>query len=279
MRYIILLLLSFQGIPLAAQTPPGLQDVVVDSAAYLPVQHYQAAGPSYRSTRDQALSPLLFQGPGVTFSNTSWKYKSQWLWQSSFGAEGHLLRNVPGSSLLSSMGLGYQLTALRELKELQQDNWRFWLGPEASMFGNLRMHSNNTNNIASYDWATTLGVSGMVSKKFSFWKRTFAISNQLKLPLLYLYARPPFAWGIPPAIYEEQEGAWKEAFQFGTLNDIISIKNQLNLDFYLRRKKKGKLLKYTAYRLAYSWSYFQVSTRNPLQTGGHELTLSRIITF
>ncbi len=278
MRFIILILLLFKGAFLAAQVP-GLQDVVVDTAAYLPVQHYQAIGFSYRSTRDEALSPLLFQGPGITYSYSSWKFNRHWLWQSSFAAEGQLLQNTPGSSLLSSMGLSYQLTALRELKELLRANWCFWIGPEAGMFGNLRMHSNNTNNIASYDWATTLGLSGMVSKKFSLWKHAFFVSNQLKVPLLYLYARPPFAWGIPPALYEEQDGAWKEAFRLGTLNNVVFVENQLNLDFRLRRKKKGKLLKYTAYRLAYSWKYFQVNTRNPLHTGGHALTLSRIVTF
>lgn len=279
MRFITVFFMLFPAIYLPAQNLPGLHEVVVDTSAYLPAQHYRAAGISYKSTKDRALSPLLFQGPGLAFSTTSWKYNNQWLWQSAFDAQGHLLQNAPGSSLLTSAGLNYQLAALRELKELQQGKWRFWAGPEARMLLNLRMHSNNVNNIASYDWATVLGVSGMLSKEFTLWKRSFAVSNQLQLPLFYLYARPPYAWGIPPPVFEEQEGAWKEAFQFGTLNTILLVKNQLNLDFYLRKKKKGKLLKYTAYRIAYAWNYFQVSSGNPLQSGGHDLMFSRVITF
>lgn len=279
MRYFILFYFAFSTFSLSAQHAPGLRDVVVDSARYRPTQHYRFLGLSYKSTRDKALSPLLFQGPGLSFATSSWKYRNHWLWQSTFSAEGHLLQNAPASALLSNASLSYSLAALRELNKIWGKKWRVWAGPEASMFLNLRLHSNNTNNIAAYEWVTALGGAGMLSREFSLWDRNFAISNQVQLPLLYLYSRPPFAWGIPPGIYEDQEGGWKEAFQAGTLNDIFFISNQLNFDFQLRKQKKGKLLKYTAYRLAYTWHYFQVRTRNSVQSGGHALRVSRIITF
>lgn len=278
MRLFILLLLLSPAIGLYAQETPGLKDIVVDTS-YTPAYRYRALGLSYKTTKDRALSPLLFQGPGLAFSFSSWKYKNQWLWQSDFRGQFHLLDNAPASARLTESGLSYQLTALRELTGLQKGPWRFWAGPEARMLLNGRMHSRNVNNIASYDWATALGGSAMLSTQFEWWGRTFALSQQFHLPLIFLYARPPYAWGVPPPIYEEQKGAWKEAFQLGTLNDILLLQNQLTIDFYLRKRQKGKLVKYRAYRLAYSWSYFQVVTRNTIQTGGHELTFSRVLTF
>lgn len=275
------LLFSFLLLPfcLHAQEFPGLQDVVTDSTSYVPVHRYQAIGLSYWATRDEALSPLSFDGPGLSFSSASWRYNEKWLWQSTFVARGNLLTNEPVSSVLSEVGFSYTLAPLKALSLQQESRWSFWLGPEAGMLLHLRMHSRNTNNIAAYDWTTHLGISGMVSLKFELWGRPFIISNQLQLPLFFVYARPPYAWGIPPAIYEEEDGAWKEAFDFGTLNHIFSIGNQLNFDFQLRKRRNGKLVKYRAYRLSYSWNYFQVNTINKVQTGGHRLSLSRALSF
>lgn len=279
MKTIITLSLLLLASCLQAQEAPGLRDIIVDSAAHVPVYRYKSFGVSLRMTRDQALSPLIFRGLGFAFNTSSWRYNNQWLWQSTFGTETHVLENEPGTSLLNEVGFSYAIAALRELGQLQRGPWRFWLGPEARMFLNTRLHTRNVNNVASYDWATAVGVTGLISTKFQLWGRSFALSNQLQLPLAFLYARPPYAWGIPPAIFEEQEGAWKDAFQLGTLNNIVQITNQLNLDFYLRRKRKGKILHYNAYRLTYAWNYFQVGTLNTVQTGGHQLSLSRVITF
>lgn len=279
MKIIITLSLLFSGFCLYGQEAPGLRDIIVDSASYVPVYRYRSVGLSYRTSRDQALSPLVFHGYGIAYSSSSWKYNKEWLWQTKFSSQTHVLQNEPGSSLLSEIGFSYQVAALRELSSWKGSQWRFWLGPEARMFLNTRLHSRNVNNVAVYDWATALGVSGMLSRRFQLWGCNFALSNQLQLPLAFIYARPPYAWSIPPTIFEEQKGSWKDAFQFGTLNHIIFISNQLNLDFYLPKRKKGKLLQYNAYRLAYSWEFFQVSTRNTLQTAGHQLSISRVITF
>lgn len=274
-----LLLLLLLPACLQAQEFPGLQDEIIDSASHVPVHRYQSIGLSYRTTRDEALSPLRFDGPGISFASSRWKYNEGWLWQSAFGAGGSLLSNEPASSVLSEAAFRYSLTPLKSV-ELGQDNrWGFWLGPEAGMLLHLRMHSRNTNNIAAYDWAAHMGVSGMLTFKFKLWNRPFALGNQLQLPLLFVYARPPFAWGIPPGIYEEQEGAWKEAFAFGALNHIFSVGNQLYFDFYLGKRKNSRLVRYRAYRLSYSWNYFQVNTINTVQTGGHRLSLSRALSF
>lgn len=279
MKIICTLSLLFLGLCLHAQQSPGLSDIIVDTAFYIPVQRYRAIGVSYRTTRDRALSPLLFQGYGSSYSAYSWRIKKQWLWESVFTTQLHILENKPNSSVLTEIGYSYELAALREITHLQKGQWRFWLGPEIRMLLNTRIHSRNTNNVAAYDFATSLGVTGMLSKPFSLWGRSFAFSNQFKLPLAFLYARPAYAWGLPPAIYEEQKGSWKDAFQLGTLNNIMFISNQMNLDFYLRKRKKGKVQQYKAYRISYSWDFFQVNTRNSIQTGGHLLSFSRVITF
>lgn len=279
MKTISTLLLLLIGGGLFAQEAPGLRDIIVDSASYVPVSRYRSVGISYRMSRDEVLSPLVFQGIGFSYSTSTWKYRKEWLWQTNFATHSYLMENEPASSLLSEIGFSYKVAALRELTSLERGQWRFWFGPEAGMFLHTRLHSQNVNNVASYDWATSLGISGMVSSRFRLWGRSFAISNQLQLPLAFVYARPPYAWSIPPTIFEEQDGSWKDAFQLGTLNNIFLISNQLNLDFYLRKRKKGKLLQYNAYRLAYVWSYFQINTRNKLQTGGHQLNISRVITF
>ena len=277
----LVLLFSFLLPPycLHAQDFPGLQDVVIDSASYVPVHRYQAIGLSYWASRDEALSPLSFDGPGLSFSSAGWRYGESWLWQSTFTARGSLLTNKPASSVLSEGAFNYTLAALKAIPLQQENRWSFWLGPEAGMLLHLRMHSRNTNNIAAYDWATHLGVSGLVSFKFELWGRPFVLSNQLQLPLFFVYARPPYAWGIPPGLYEEEEGAWREAFDFGTLNHVFSVGNQLSLDFHLGKRRNGKRVKFRAYRLSYSWNYFQVNTINVVQTGGHRLSLSRALSF
>ena len=127
------LLLLFVGLQLYGQEAPGLKDIIVDSASYLPVNKYRAIGLSYRNTRDLALSPLLFKGGGLSYSASSWKYNNHWLWQSSFTGLAHILQNEVGSSSLSEIGFRYHLAALRELQDLQKGPWRFWLGPEAGM--------------------------------------------------------------------------------------------------------------------------------------------------
>ena len=264
---------------IVAQEAPGLQDILSDSSAYTPVTRYRAFGLSYRTTKDKALSPLVFSGPGALFATSSWKYRKNWLWQSESSSRYNLLQNEPASSILNETGFSYRISALKELTGYQKGAWRFWAGPEAGMLLNFRLHSRNVNNVASYDWTTNLGGTAMVSRNFKILNRSFSFSNQLVIPLVFIYARPPYAWGIPPAIFEEQKGSWKEAFQAGTLNNILLLSNQLNLDFYLRKRKKGKIVRYRAMRLSYGWSFFQVKTRNVLQTGGHQLTFSRALTF
>ena len=280
MRNILFFLLFLLAeLNLLAQESPGLKDVIIDTNSYIPVYKYRNIGLSYSTTRDLALSPLVFQGPGASFTATSWKYKNEWLWQTDFDSRIHILKNEPGLSVMNEVSFSYQLSGLQEITKWQKGNWRFWLGPEARMLLNTRLHSRNTNNVASYDWATSLGAAAMVSTQFNLFNRTFAVSNQFQLPLAFVYARPPYAWGIPPAVFEKQEGAWKEAFKFGTLNDIILLSNKLNLDFYLKKRKNKKVIQYRAYRASYSWNYFQITTLNKIQTGGHQISLSRVITF
>lgn len=279
MKIIISLSLLLMGFSLQAQEVPGLRDIIVDTASHVPVYRYKSFGISHKMTRDLALSPLVFRGVGFAYTTSSWRYNKQWLWQSVFTTETYLLENEPGTSMMNEIGFCYHLSALRELHHWQGGRLRFWLGPEARMLLNTRLHSRNVNNVASFDWATSLGVSGLVSTRFRLWGRSFALSNQLQLPLAFIYARPAYAWGIPPAIFEEQEGSWRDAFQVGTLNNILLIGNQLNLDFHLRKKRKGKVLQYNAYRITYAWNYFQVGTLNAVRTGGHQLGFSRVITF
>lgn len=279
MKTILLFSFLFCGLYLQAQEAPGLRDIIVDSAAYVPVSRYRSFGLSQRITRDQALSPLVFQGVGFAFTTSSWRYNKHWLWQTAFTTGTHILKSKSGSSMLSEISFDYHLAALQELKQWQQGSWRFWVGPEVRMLFNTRIHSRNVNNVASYDWATSLGATGLVSTKFKLWGRNFALTNQLQLPLFFVYARPPYAWAIPPTIFEDRKGAWKDAFKLGTLNHILFTSNQLNLDFQLRKKRKGKILQYNAYRLSYTWSFLQVQTLNALQTGGHQLGISRVINF
>ena len=279
MRIILILGLFFLTISLHAQSFPGLKDVIVDTTTVIPTYKYRGTGLTYRTSRDEALSPLVFTGYGSIFSSSTWKYHDKWLRQSSFSSQMVFLENEPASSIMSELGFSYRFSGLKELNSIGKGKWKLWVGPEAEMFLNMRLHSQNVNNVASYDWATAIGGSALLSKKFSLRGRSFAFSNQFHLPLLFLYARPPYAWGIPPSIFEEQKGSWKDAFNFGTLNEVLLFSNQMNFDFHLPKRKKGKLIQYRAYRIAYCWIFFHVRTLNKIQTGGHMLTFSRALSF
>lgn len=279
MRFIYIIFLFICIPAVYGQEFPGLTDVIIDSTAYDPVTRFRAVGINYMTTKDQALSPLVFSGPGISFVSSSWRHKKHWLWKSESSGRVNYLQNEPASSVLSEMGFGYRISVLPHLPQFRTGSWKFWAGPEAGMLLNMRLHSRNINNVASYDWATSLGGTALLSTNFKLLNRTFAFTSQFMLPLVFIYARPSYAWGIPPAIYEEQKGSWKEAFQAGTLNNILLLSSQSSLDFYLKKRKNGKIVRYKAMRLSYGWSFFQVSTRNRIQTGGHQLTFSRSLTF
>lgn len=129
MKFFFTLSLLLLVIKLFGQGAPGLTDIIVDSSSAIPVQKYRTVGLSYQTTRDKALSPLVFKGPGIYYSGSSRKYRNKWLWQSLYVSQVHLLENEPATSILNATSLSYQYAALRELSALQRGKWRFWAGP------------------------------------------------------------------------------------------------------------------------------------------------------
>lgn len=269
--FLILPLLS------SAQEPMMLEDTVVSPDLQRLYPRYKLThwGLSISTIRDQALSPLLYQGAGFQWMLQYWKYKNgQVLVQNTSTANSATYTNQANDNVISLFGYGYQHMRLYPLA-LRHPQMQLYVGGFLHPFFNVKLLPGNINNVVSYDFLGSLGASSLLQYQFTLFRRKFILSDQLSLPLLALILRPPFAWPVPTAV--EEEGRLLADLQLGSWNRYFGLTNQVYLNFYTNKKRKGQVVKKVSQQLSYTWNYYTIPKANPLQTATHSITYSRVL--
>lgn len=275
--YLILLLTLFFPLLCSAQEPMVLKDTVVSPDLQRLYSRYKLAhwGLSVSTLRDNALSPLLYQGAGFQWMLQYWKYKNdQVLVQNTSAVSTITYTNQANDNVISSFGLGYQHMRLYPVA-LRHPQMQLYVGGFLYPFFNVKLLPANINNAVSYDLLGSLGASSLFQYQFTMFNRKFILSNQLSLPLLALILRPPFAWPVPTAV--EEEGRLLADLQFGSWNRYFGVTNQVYLNFYTNKKRKGQVIKKVSQQLSYTWNYYTIPKANQLQTATHTITYSRVL--
>lgn len=274
---LVLLLVLFFPLLSSAQEPMVLKDTVVSPNVQRLYSRYRLShwGLSQSTLRDQALSPLLYQGIGIQWMLQYLKYKNdQVLVQNTSTVSTITYTNQANDNVISLFTLGYQHMRLYPVA-LRHPRMQLYVGGFLHPFFNIKLLPTNINNALSYDFLGSIGVSGLFQYQFTLFRRKFILSDQLSLPLLALILRPPFAWPVPTAV--EEEGRLLTDLQFGSWNRYFGLTNQVQVNFYTNRKRKGQVIKKVSQQLSYTWNYYTIPKANQLQTATHTITYSRVL--
>lgn len=282
-HYIILLwLILSSGVRLQAQNELMLQDTVTDPQYYEQRGDWfkvRTIGLSASTMRDQALSPLLYFGGGISQSlvnNYKFKPRTFVHAQSQFNLLVYLNPQADNDSQIQQTGFEYQ-RALHYPIALSNDDIKLYVGGFAGGLFNVRIHSGNVNNILSYELAAQLGPAGMVQFPLTVFGKQFVVSDELRFPLVSLLANTPYAWPLPTAF--EEGGRVGDALTVGLWNKLFRLSNQVNVDFHRNKRRRGRVIKRQAYRVGYRWEFVSVAQPNLYQAGTHTLSFARIIAY
>ncbi len=285
MHFLLRSALWLPFIPLAAwaQTdsshtvrPPALEDIRYDT---INRSRYRIRGTAIGALtlKDQFLSPLKYSGMYLSMDRTAYRQLPGKLRKTRLITHSTGLSNGLNDNSLLQTGFEYNYAWFFPVGRVNAGKTSFYAGAMATGLFNLKIHLGNVNNVLSYDVAVSLGPVGMAQRRFRLFRRTFMLTEELSLPVVSVMARPPYAWPLP--YFSEEGGRFTDALQVGSWNRFMRIQNQVSLDFYLKQKKRRKLVGLNAYRLTYQWNYQQMNRPNKLQTGMHSLFLGRIIKF
>lgn len=246
MRYIIFLYFSILLAHLQAQDN-GLD---MTSLGQKNTFHLKfGAGFGYQTLRDDAMSPLLYNGLQIgSYAGAEWRRNKGvwqldglfWLGETNAERSGWYTDNYTYAANLSY---------LRYLNALDAAKWQFSLGGALTSWGSFREHISLVNSDFFYDVFVSLGPSGSVDKQFRFLKRNWQISWQLTIPVLSYGLRPNYS-GLneEPPNEEGIESELKYA-EFGSFNVLTNVKSKLELGYPLQNGNRIGLL--------YYWDFYQ----------------------
>ena len=269
------LLLTTTG--LQAQNELMLRDTVVD-AQYFKEQgdwfNVKQWGLSVSSMRDRALSPLLYGGFGLFWTNHSYKFKPSVMVHTQWGVSSISFTNVQSERLLSQTTFEY-VHARHQPIALANNRTKLYIGGYGSGLFNLKIHPENVNNVLSYEFAASVGPSGMVQFPVKVFGKHFVLSEELRFPLISLLGNTPYAWPVPTTF--DEEGSLGDAFTVGSWGKLFRVTNEVNVDFHRRVRRRKRVVKRVAYRVSYRWDFVSIAQPNVYQAGMHSLSLARII--
>jgi hypothetical protein len=224
--------------------------------------------------RDRFLSPLLFGGVLVGRNIGTLSHRPKGLLQHNFYSANGALLNWVNNSILTIISIGFDYTYHHQVYQSPSQNLRLYGGGGLNSMAHLKIHTGNVNNTFAYDIALPLEVGGMATYKFTFLKRRFLLSGQFSAPLAGLVVRPEFIWAIPFFIWEE-EGRFGDALDLSAWGNFRRLQNRMALDYTSTRHHKGKPVQTNAWRLSYTWEYYQVNRPNQVKAATHLLMLGR----
>ncbi len=277
MRYALLYLLVVAPLTAFAQNALVLEDTVVSQELYERFPRYRLSqvGLSINTLRDEALSPLRYQGSGFVANYQYWKYKGdRRLVQNNVGFDITAYANTINNNSISAIEFSYQHTPLYPVA-LKASASRLYIGWFIRPMFNIKALPDNTNNAVSYEFITSLGASGLFQHRFTLFHAPVIFSEQLSFSLLSLALRPQYAWPVP--VVAEEEGRLGADLQLGSWNRHFSVTNQVSLNFYTNKKRKRRVMKKVSHQLSYSWNFYTMHRPVLLQDASHALTYSRVL--
>lgn len=207
------------------------------------------AGLGYQTLRDDAMSPLLYNGVQIgAYAGAEWRRPKGifqvdglfWLGETNAEQSGAYTENYT-----FGVNVGY----LRQLHPLRESRWHCFLGGSLASWGSFREHASLVNSDYFYDVFFSIGPSGAIEHDFRFLKRDWKLSWQLTIPILTYGLRPNFS-GLDEAPPND-DGFEKEleAAQIGSFNVLTNVKSRLELVYPLKNGNRIGLL--------YYWDFYQ----------------------
>lgn len=254
-----------------------LRDTVLDQAYYeqlgerFRINQY---GLSYTTMRDRALSPLRYEGVGITWVGTRYQFKPRAMVRRHFLVQSMVLTHEVSEQIITQTMLEFLYSRHAPLR-LANDNIKLYAGGFASILVNLKAMPGNTNNVLSHELALTLGPSGMVQLPLRLFGLDMVLSDELQFPLLTLLGNTPYAWSLPTAF--EEGGKARDWLSIGTWGAYFRVTNQVSLDILKSIRRRGRTVKKVPYRVGYRWEFVSVAEPNLYQSGVHTVSIARII--
>ena len=260
----------------STQSSPLLQDIRTDTT-FFPRYRIVNVGLGSQTLRDPLLSTLRYKGKLINCSINTIKFRTKFLTISSLSMHINMLGNKSTGAKIYEIGGSYSFTMLKNIKNISNEKWQFYVGASTEAMFNFRLALSNVNNMFAYDASISVGASGLIQRNFKLFHRNFSISNQINVPFYNIISRPQYSWSYP--LYAEEGGKIKDDIQTGSFGKFFKIQNKLTLDFQLGMRHHHKSIGKSAWRFTYQYEYYNISQLNRVQSGTVLFMIGRIHRF
>ncbi|MFN7116260.1 MAG: hypothetical protein ACK4TA_05635 [Saprospiraceae bacterium] len=223
------------------------------------------AGFGYQTYRDDAMSPLLYDGVQIgAYAGAEWR-RSKGIWQ----LDGLFWLGETDAEQSGAYTDNYTFAVngsyLHYLNNASK--WRLALGGALTSWGSFREHSTLVNSDYFYDVFFSLGPSAAIEKPFRFLNRDWAVHWQLTLPVLSYGLRPNYSGLNESPPNDDSFTAELEAAQIGSFNVLTNVKSRLELLYPLKNGNRIGLF--------YYWDFYQSNIQpHVVQQAMHSVQLN-----
>ncbi len=229
-------------------------------------------GGSYANVRDQAHSPLLYNGVGgnVQLGHTRNTFHS---FSQSFARFDLNLLNAEqsGATIFSYRLEGHYQYYFKQFSNTQK-RLRFYPGLAVVAKWALRDHDSFSNNSQVIETRFSLAPAIKIEFPFVLFNRDFELGIFSQLPLLNYIGRPLFASTKFPDQVANEDTAWHNYLTGGDVYSLGSYVNIKTQTYFTYTFKNGNGLK-----LDYFWSFESLKDKNPVELGEHALVISTLL--
>ncbi|MBC9795248.1 hypothetical protein [Sinomicrobium weinanense] len=235
-------------------------------------------GPSLVKTKDRNLSPLVNRGIGVS-GHFAYEKRDRRIKQLQLDIGYSTLNNrtsSPGKIEVFSFDLAY--TMLFPL-HLPSGKAELFVGGTFDVFGNARTHLHYENNELSYEFGSSLAVSGQLDYPVWANDRRLLLSYRLSLPFVSYLIRPERNIPYPEKYLEdgtynlEDTGLSGAALRSGrivTFNKFQVVKSRMFLTYFFKKNPH-------ALRLGYGWHFYATEHSGKATVAKHSLLCSILL--
>ena len=240
MRYLFPLYLLLLSLVSAAQEP-GLPK--------RSVRWILGAGAGWETYRDQAMSPLLYEGiqgtagMGFEIGGARVLHRLEGLF---FFGNTSAQRIGGTTENLAFMVNGSHLSRLGTANA----KWQWRAGPAISSWGSLRYHQSLVNSNYFYDLFISLGVAGSVERQFRLLRRNWLGGWQLTVPVLSWGLRPTYS-GLVAATPDDEltPAPYLDEARLGAFGVLTRVNSRMHLTYALPNDNQLSLV--------YHWDMFR----------------------
>lgn len=164
--------------------------------------------------------------------------------------------------------IGYQY--LHKFSVINSEKYRFFMGGNAYLFGNVRLNERWDNSLINYEGALVpLSWTGRVERSIMAKKKEklLTFSYSLNFPILAFVFRPEFS-GVPDFLDHEapflsdasQRGSWESFWGFPRFKSTLDLTMPLSATNFMK--------------FAYTWDYYSYQEPVRTQSAGHFFTFT-----